>query len=456
MEHGEHLVTAVMERPVHTYTPRGTALEAFHCRAPELLLSGPAGTGKSRAALEKLHLIMLRNAGARGLIVRKVRDSLSSTGLVTWREHVVKEALDAGVVSYYGGSASEPPQYRYWNGSRVMIGGMDKPTKVMSSEYDMIYVQEGTELTVTDWESLTTRLRNGKVSFQQLIADANPDAPTHWLKQRADRGDTVLLHSKHEDNPVLFDDDGQPTQVGAEYLARLDRLTGVRYDRLRHGRWVAAEGLVYDAFDPTIHLRKIVEPPDAWTRIWSVDFGYTNPFVLQCWAVDPDGRLYLYRELYRTRRLVEDHARDILAIVTRGDGTWKEPKPRAIVCDHDAEDRATLERHLGMSTVAAIKNVSEGIQAVQARMKVQDDGRPRIYLSPTALVERDPELTDGKRPCSTLDELPGYVWDIPTTGAAAEKPPKEHPVKRDDHGMDALRYAAAHFDLAARPRVRWL
>jgi hypothetical protein len=43
-----------------------------------------------------------------------------------------------------------------------MIGGMDKPTKIMSSEYDFIYVQEAIELTETDWENLTTRLRNGR------------------------------------------------------------------------------------------------------------------------------------------------------------------------------------------------------------------------------------------------------------------------------------------------------
>jgi phage terminase large subunit len=173
--------------------------------------------------------------------------------------------------------------------------------------------------------------------------------------------------------------------------------------------------------------------------------------VLQCWAEDNDGRLYLYRELYRTRRLVEDHARDILAAVTKRDGSWKEPKPRAIICDHDAEDRATLERHLGLHTTAAKKTVSDGIQAVQQRLRVQDDGKPRVYFSSTALVERDAELADSKRPTSTVEELAGYVWDT-----TAGKPPKETPLKRDDHGADCLRYLVAHLDLRTRPKVRWL
>src|SRR6185312_5349871 len=96
------------------------------------------------------------------------------------------------------------------------------------------------------------------------------------------------------------------TPQGADYIAKLDALTGVRYERLRGGKWAAAEGLIYDGFSPTVHLHKhIGEPPPEWARYWAVDFGFTNPFVWQAWAMDPDGRLYLYREIYRTQTLVE-------------------------------------------------------------------------------------------------------------------------------------------------------
>jgi phage terminase large subunit len=440
-------VTAALR---HAYRPRGAAAEVFACRAPEVLLSGPAGTGKSRAALEKLHAMMLANPGARGLIVRKTLVSLGSTGLVTWREKVAAESIAAGHVVWYGGSQQEAAAYRYSNGSTVVVGGLDKPQKVMSSEYDVIFVQEAIELTIDDWEALTTRLRNGKISFQQLLADCNPWTPSHWLKQRADRGDTIMLHSRHEDNPVLFHEDGTLTEVGADYIGKLDRLTGVRFHRLRHGRWVAAEGLIYEEYDPAVHLVDRFPIPAEWTRWWSVDFGYTNPFVWQDWAEDPDGRLFLVREIYRTRTLVEDHAKHILRLVAPG-GKWLQPRPRAVICDHDAEDRATLERHLGISTVAATKTVSDGIQAVQARFRPAGDGRSRLFVLRDALAERDPELEESKRPCSTAEEIVGYVWD-----QSPGKPPKETPVKENDHGMDALRYVVAQRDLGARPRIRML
>jgi hypothetical protein len=108
-----------------------------------------------------------------------------------------------------------------------------------------------------------------------------------------------------------------------------------------------------------------------------------------------------------------------------------------------------------MGTVAATKTVSDGIQAVQQRLRIAGDGKPRIYFHPAARHELDPELDT--KPTCTIEEFPGYVWDKPREGtAAAEKPPKEEPKKADDHGMDATRYMVAYLDLKARPRVRFL
>jgi PBSX family phage terminase large subunit len=430
------------------YTPLGTAKELMSCREGEVLVSGPAGTGKSRACLEKLHRVALLTPGVRCLIVRKTAVSLTSTALVTFREHVARESLEVGDLTWYGGSTQEAAQYRYTNGSVIVVGGMDKAQKVMSSEYDLIYVQEATELSENDWEALTTRLRNGRISFQQLLADCNPDRPTHWLKQRCDKGMTKMLYASHKDNPTLFDGD-VPTAAGASYLDKLNRLTGVRYQRLARGLWVAADGLVYDDYDPVVHLIDQFEIPDDWDRYWVIDFGFTNPFVLQWWAEDPDGRLYLYREIYMSGRLVEDHAKDALDIVMK-DGVWIEPKPVAIICDHDAEDRATFTRHTKLPTTPAKKGKTKGIQLTQARFKVQKDGKPRIYFMRDAVVKRDVALGEAGKPTSTIEEITGYVWPEGKTGDQAEEP-----VKEDDHGMDTTRYMASHRD-RSEYRVRWI
>lgn len=456
----------------HIYRPRGGCKEIFELRQPEILISGPAGTGKSRACLEKLHMMCLRNPGMRGLIVRKTLSSLGSTALVTWRNYVAKEAMATNDVVYYGGSSQEAAQYRYRNGSTITIGGMDRPSRIMSSEYDMVYVQEATELTVEDIEIINTRLRNWETSFQQLIMDCNPTFPQHWLKLRCNERKTKLVESRHEDNPVLFDEDGNLTEKGKSYIEKLDRLTGPRYKRLRLGLWVSAEGIIYEEFDPAIHIVPQEEIPDDWSRYWVVDFGYIHPFVCQFWAEDPTDRTaFLYREIYHTRRTVQDHAEQILELVTELeeeeiynhlDGTtivrtrriWKEPKPKEIICDHDAEGRATLERALGMGTVAADKNVSEGIQQVQEDLKDQGNGYARFYIMEDALVERDPDLQDEVRPTCTTEEFTAYVWK--TSGTGSKTKVQDEPNKEYDDGMDCLRYYRRRRSRTGPPRLRSL
>lgn len=425
-------------------------------RDAEVLLSGPAGTGKSRACLEKMHLLALMNPGMRGLICRKTATTLSSTALATWNKFVIPEAVANETVKYFGGSAAEPAAYRYKNGSQILVGGLDKVSKIMSSEYDVVYVQEATELEENDWESLSTRLRNWKISFQQIIADCNPAQPTHWLNLRAQTGATRMLDTRHEDNPLLFNPDGSMTERGVDYIGKLDRLTGVRKLRLRYGRWAAAEGIVYEDFGSEHILDEIpielrgtgrVDKwgiPMEWARYWAVDFGYTNPFVLQRWAVDDDDRLYLYREIYQTKRTTDQHATAVLMDVAP-DGRWLEPEPSAIVCDHDAEGRAVLERELGLSTVPAHKSVLEGIDATNVRMRMNEDGRPRVFFMRDALQEVDDELKESGKPVCTLDEVPGYVWTDKL---------KEAPEKKDDHGCDAMRYVVAERDFGVRALFR--
>ena len=416
------------------YRPRGAALELFYAKDKEVGLSGPAGTGKSRANLEKIHFCALKYPGMRALIVRKTRESLTESGLVTFEERVLPE----GSPLLAGPRRQFRQAYHYPNESTLVVGGLDKASKIMSTEFDLIYVMEAIEISENDHESLTTRLRNGVMPYQQLIFDTNPDRPTHWLKARANAGLVRMLESRHEDNPVLYDEAaGDWTPAGRAYIETLDRLTGPRKDRLRHGRWVTAEGVVYE-WEPACHLVDRFEVPAAWPRYWAIDFGYTNPFVWQEWATDPDGRLYLVREIYRTQTLVEDHAARVVEI------TKTSPRPVAVICDHDAEGRATFEKHAGVRTVAAYKAISEGVQAVQARLQAAGDGRPRLYVLRDALDRRDQALVDRKLPASTVEEFDGYVWDL-----SNKRKKGEVPVDKDNHGMDAMRYMVAHLD--ARP-----
>jgi hypothetical protein len=223
------------------YTPHGAAARLFESRDHrEVVLVGPADTGKSRACLELLHRDALAHPHSRQLIARATRESLTQTALVTFETKV----LPAGVL---GGATSDKPirfngqrqQYEYPNGAIVAVAGLDDPEKTHSAEYDRIYVQEANGLTLDDWELLLRALRHGVIPPRgQLIADCHPQYELHWLHQRCDAGIALELPAKHEDNPSLTE----------ERLDVLRAMTGTRRQRLYLGKRVAdVEGSYYGA-----------------------------------------------------------------------------------------------------------------------------------------------------------------------------------------------------------------
>jgi phage terminase large subunit len=430
------------------YEIRGGQLELMGYHGPEAVISGAAGTGKSLAALARLHFICESVPGVRCLIVRKTRESLTESGLVTFEEKIIP--VNHPIV-LSGGSRRMRQSYRYPNGSEIILGGMDKPSKVLSTEYDLVFCQECTELKEEDWETLITRLRNGKLPYQSIYGDCNPDSPTHWIPQRAATGKLKLFYSKHEDNPALYNPKTGWTKAGQEYLARLEQLTGPRKQRLCFGRWVQAEGVVYEDWDRAVHIVPKFHIDPEWPRYMAIDFGYTNPFVCLFAAMDPDGRIYVYREIYKSKTLVEDHAQNIRRLIDLDIEEicqrTGQPKnlieklliPRAIYCDHDAEDRATLEKYLRLGATPAKKDVSSGIQAVQVRLRKQPpDNRPRLFFFEDILVSRDRDLAEKKHTTSIIEEFDSYIW---------EDNGKDKPTKEFDHAMDALRYLVYNLDM---------
>ena len=408
------------------YAARGAAAELWRARAGELVLSGPAGTGKSRACLEKLHFCALKYRGMRGLIIRKTRESLSEAALVTFEDKVLPE----GSPLTEGARRNFRQAYHYANGSTIVVGGLDKPGKIMSTEYDLIYVQEATELDLGAWLALTTRLRNNVMPYQQLIADCNPDAPTHWLWLRTQSGALAMLHSRHEDNPRLWRD-GDWTAEGRDYLATLDRLgalnpetgkvEGTEYARLRLGQWVQATGLVYDVWrDPGNVTEAADYIADGGPVLWSVDDGYTgqydtasgmytansHPRVFGLYQLRDDGTICRFAEDYAVGLLSEQH---IARVIDLG-----YPEPDYAVVDSAAAELRGRLRALGIGTYGGTHSVAEGIKELRRRLAPDANGVRTFLVHPRCRQFRA--------------EIASYRYDE-----------AGRPVKAFDHGPDEAR-----------------
>ncbi len=389
------------------YVPYGAARQMWLCKDQEILIDGPAGTGKSRAVLEKANIVAMKYPGARILLTRQTRASMTQSVLVTFEEKVLapKSPVKQGPKRQHRSS------YVYPNGSEVVVGGLDNADRIMSTEYDLICVFEATETDEESWEKLCTRLRNYRVPYQQAIADCNPAGPTHWLKKRADKGSMTRFPSTHVDNPA----------VTKEYLKRLEKLTGHRRARLLEGKWIAAEGLVYKE-----HANCIVPPLDMENFSDSgyellglyggVDFGWNDPFAalgafLLLDKETEEDILYIYYERYMRETHIRDHAGKLARVFPKGMGTW--------FADPSRPESIRDLRRAGLSVKKGKNDIMTGIDAVYSRMTTG-----RLWVADTCIA--------------LISEFGSYSYP---EGKETEKPEDEF-----NHACDALRYLVMGID----------
>lgn len=298
----------------------GNNKAAFDCLDSEVMLAGPADTGKTITMLSKLHWYAANYENASIVIARKQLTDTYSTVLQTYLNKIL---LPDDPVVPYGGN--KPQWFDYPNGSRIWVAGLDKPGKVLSAEHDIAYVNQAEELDLIDWETLTTRTsgRAGNMPFSQCIGDCNPAHPTHWILARANAGHLTKLDSVHRDNPDLYNQEtGELTEEGEKRIGVLRKLTGTRLFRLYHGLWAAPEGAIYSVFEEEKHKVKSFSPHRLWPRIVAIDpYGAVVAAVWFAFDVE-SGILNAYRE-YRGEFGIStaDHARNILDICKQNSET---------------------------------------------------------------------------------------------------------------------------------------
>ena len=412
----------------------GNNLEFLRSRGSEIICHGPAETGKTFAACLKLHLCALKYPHSKLAIIRKTQTSCYDTIVKTYTDKILGKDIEKWPCIPYGGT-NRPKQFNYYNGSTIIIAGMDKASKVLSAEFDMVLVNQAEELTLDDWEIITTRTtgRAGNMPYAQTIGDANPSYPTHWMYHR----DSLrLYYSKHTENPSLFNQlTGEITEQGKRTMRTLEKLTGMRRERLLHGRPSRAEGIIYEEYNASIHRVYEKDLPQIRRWIGGVDWGFTHAGVLGMWGLDKDDSMYLRGQVYRTGKLVEwfiDKAKMLEKKFGRAE-VW--------VCDPSEPAYIKAFQRAGLNAIAGYNAVNPGINAIKTRLK-----NNRIFFVRDNLLYPDQGLIAEKKVHCIEDEILSYVW--------ANTKQKELPVKENDHALDQARYVVCYVDGIGKKRKK--
>lgn len=292
------------------------------------------------------------------------------------------------------------------------------------------------ELTVISEEFFQQLIGRCSVKGSQIFATTNPDSPAHWVKVKfldrlAKLEDWRAWKFVLDDNPALSD------EVKARYHRQY---TGLWRRRFILGEWVAADGAIYDMWDPDLHVTPWTSLPPMHRLIGvGLDYGTTNPSAgLLLGQAAADGRLYLVDEWRVDTR--NDAARLTDGQLSASFRAWLDtahlpdnsrPRIEWIVADPAAASFRTQLAQDGIITAAADNDVARG-----------------IGLTATLLAEQQLVVSDRCR--GFINEAPGYSWDPDATLKGEDKP-----IKVADHSLDGGRYILATTEDLWRPHLRY-
>lgn len=255
------------------------------------------------------------------------------------------------------------------------------------------------------------------VKDAKCFCNCNPDSPYHWFYT------DYITNDQIKDKKVwkfLMSDN---LSLDPEYVESLKQMyTGVWYERMILGNWVAAEGRIYDMFDPNIHmidthafLNSCKVNPMAIKWLVGCDYGTSTVMSWGLYAKLPNGIFLKVREYYydavklKKQKSDSEFANDFVKWL---DGIT----PYSVYVDPSAASWKVELMRRGYRVMNANNDVINGIREVAKHFNTG-----KYYMDKSCV--------------NTEKEYGSYVWDKVAQASGKDKPVKEH-----DHTCDTDRY----------------
>lgn len=259
-------------------------------------------------------------------------------------------------------------------------------------------------------------MRNFWIAWQEVIIPTLTDTKGEVLFISTPKGfnhfyELYNLENDNEDWKSFHFTTYDNTHIEAEEIEKLkSQMTEDRFAQEYLAEFKRTEGLVYKEFNRDLHIYKELPTFQPVEVIAGIDFGFTNPTAVYQIIKDYDNRYWIDYEWYKTGQTNDQIAETVLSL-----------KPNKVYPDPEAPEKILELKNKGINCLEVSKgkdSIKNGISKIRELLK-----QNRIFINAR---------------CKNL------IWEFETYSYPDKRPDNpepEVPIKENDHGLDAIRYA---------------
>lgn len=286
--------------------PNAKQVQFLKAVARYVAYGGSRGGGKSWAIRIKVALLALFWQGIKILILRRTYPDLMKNHIEPLRD----------LLEPLGAKYNDKTKTLRIGKSQIIFGYCDNDNdlrRYQGNEYDVICIDEATQFKWEWFDALKACVRGVNNFPKHIFLTCNPGDIGHaWVKRLfIDRDflpgenpdDYDFVAATVYDNIALMEND-------PEYVRNLESLSDALRDAWLYGKWDSFVGQYFTEWRAHIHVAEPFEIPAGWRRYFAMDYGL-DMLAGYCIALDPQGRAFVYREVYKPNLIISDAAREI-------------------------------------------------------------------------------------------------------------------------------------------------
>lgn len=421
-------------------TPNQKQRQFLLARQKYIAYGGARAGGKSWAVRVKAVHGAMTYSGIKILIMRRTYPELESTIIQPILALINSATLDGRPAGQYVATYNSTMRtIVFSNGSLIRFGHLQSAnaiTEYQGQEYDWIFMDEATHFTEYEFRTLGACLRGVNKIPKRFYLTCNPGGVGHqWVKrlfvtreydlEKENPKEYFFIAATVDDNTALT-----PEQK-RDYIASLDVLPDDVRQAWRYGDWDAMAGQYFSEFRRETHVVKPFIIPREWPRYRAFDYGL-DMFACYWFAVDFDGRVWVYREYCESGLIVSDAAAAMRTLTPADEYvqfTVAPPDMWSTMKD-TGKTMAEIFTQNGIGLVKASNQRVQGWLVVKEYMKTRRDGKPGLQI---------------------FDSCARLIRDLPAL-QHNEKNPSDCATEPHDitHAPDALRYGLIYRTMGAQ------